>query len=272
MIIGVQKCGTTSLAGQLEQHPAISFCQHKEPDFFSKNADWKEKLNEYHAMYDADESKLRGEASTTYSWFLEFPRTAERLYEYNPGLKLIYIVRDPVERVRSHYMHELSKARTQFPLEEEVFRKPTYISHSRYAMQIRPFLERFRKEQVHYILFEDYVKDPVTTLKGVCRFLGIDEEPVGAIDLKPRNASLDRLTERRIKKVLAPYVRFIPLKVRSLLKGPFVYEMKSKVVLPGELKKILWRHVEDDVHAMEKITGMDLSAWRRSNNTGTPNE
>ena len=100
IIIGVQKCGTTTLANWLSQHPGVRVCDQKEPDFFSKSPDWRAYLDGYHRLY-ADENeggskKLWVEGSTSYSWYLDYPETAKRLFEYNPHLKLVFIVREPM--------------------------------------------------------------------------------------------------------------------------------------------------------------------------------
>lgn len=264
MIIGVQKCGTTSLSYQLDQHPEIEICEDKEPDFFSRNPDWKSKINEYQRLFK-NNKRIKGEASTTYSWYLEFPETAQRLFDYNPNLKLIFIVRDPVERMRSHYMHELSKARTKMPIEKEVLLNPTYLHHSLYSIQIRPFLKLFSKENFHFICFEEYVKNPVQTLESVAEFLNVSKQDFNNIDLKPQNNILERKAEYKIKTLIAPYVRFLPLSFRNLFKKPFTYEIKEREEFSSEFKKILWNYFEDDVKNFEGLSKLDLTHWRLKN-------
>jgi len=105
MMIGAQKSGTTSLAAQLAAHPQICFCREKEPAYFHQVADWRAELDHYHALYDPRPGQLLGEASTHYTFFPQYRDTAARLYEYNPALKLIYIMRQPVDRIVSLYSH-----------------------------------------------------------------------------------------------------------------------------------------------------------------------
>ena len=154
MLIGVQKCGTTTLADWLSKHSEISFC--KEPDFFSKNKDWRSDIDTYHSLFEDDSTisdNIWMEASTTYSWLLEYPEVASRILEYNKNTKFIFIMRNPIERIKSHYIHHRLKAYTTKPFELEVQSNPTYISHSRYAIQIRPFLELFPKENFHFLTY-----------------------------------------------------------------------------------------------------------------------
>ena len=133
MIIGAQKCGTSSLASMLSQHRQICFCKAKEPHFFSRHEDWATRLDVYHRLFSPRPGQLCGEASTSYSFLPEHGPTHERLHEYNPALRLLYLVRDPVERILSQYNHELLRGWTRGPLEVEVLENPTYLDRSRYA-------------------------------------------------------------------------------------------------------------------------------------------
>jgi len=262
MLIGAQKSGTSSLAYQLIQHPQISFCKHKEPDYFSKSIDWQADLNKYHELFSCSPGKIYGEASTTYSWILEYPETADRLYKYNPNLKLLYIMRQPVERAISHYTHHLLRARTKYPLEIEVFENPTYINHSRYALQLGPYLERFPRENLLLIIFEEFSQNAHGILYSIADHLGIDRTGFDKIDLKPQYRTMDRTGDRKIKKWLTPFARIFPLKIRNALRGPFVFKLDSKIEFPLETKKLLWRFLQDDVQAIENIMERSLDLWR----------
>ena len=264
ILIGAQKSGTTSLSHQLEQHPEIDFCYHKEPDFFSKNDNWKNEIAKYHALFSPMPDKISGEGSTTYTWLLEYPDTAQKIYEYNPEMKLIYIMRHPVERIISHYTHHLLKARTKYPLEREVFEIPTYIDHSRYAIQLRLYKELFPATNMLLLLFEDYTKEPLETLYKIADFLGVDRSGFDNIDLKPQYQSIERTGDTMLKKILSPLAQLLfPVKVRNALRKPFVYQLDKKIEASDELKKRLWRYVEDDVTALEKIMDRPLDIWRK---------
>jgi hypothetical protein len=264
MLIGAQKGGTTSLAYQLAQHPQIHFCKHKEPDYFSKSPEWAANINDYHQLYNFSPGKIYGEASTTYTWIPEYPDTALRLKAYNPNLKFIYLMRQPVDRTISHYNHELLRARTKYPKEREVFEVPIYINHSRYALQIRPYLELFPRENILLLVFEEYIKDPLQTLYRIADHLEIDAHRFDGIDLSPQNKTMERTGERRIKRWLTPIARLFPLRVRNSLRRPFVYKIGSKIEFPIETKRLLWRFLEDDVEAIARIMGRSLNIWRHN--------
>jgi len=264
MLIGAQKAGSTSLAHQIAQHPQIEFCKHKEPDFFSKTKDWKDNLQKYHSLFNQTQGQICGEGSTTYTWIPEYPRTAWRIHAYNPDVKLIYIMRHPVERTISHYFHHFLRARTKNPKEQEILKVPTYINHSRYAMQLRPYLELFPKEAILPIIFEEFIEDPFPTLNQIANFLKIDPGGFNDIDTSPQYQSINRKGDRKIKKILTPLSRLFPLKIRNALRGPFVYEVESKVEFSEDFKKLLWRFFEDDVFSLEKVMNRSLDIWRKA--------
>jgi hypothetical protein len=263
MLIGAQKSGTTSLSYQIAQHSEVVFCKNKEPDYFSKSPEWSAHIQEYHSLYEYSNGKIYGEASTTYTWLPEYPDTAPRLYAYNPNLKFIYIMRQPVDRVVSHYTHHLLKARTKYAGDREVFEDPAYVNHSRYAVQLRPYLELFSANNILLIIFEEYVRHPRLTLNHIADHIGVRRDGFDGIDLSPQYLSMNRTGDKKIKKWLSPLSRIFPVKVRNALRGPFVYKLESKVDLPLDTKRILWRLLEDDVQEIEKILGRPLDVWRQ---------
>jgi hypothetical protein len=172
-------------------------------------------------------------------------------------------MRQPVERIISHYTHHLLRARTQYPKEREVFEVPTYINHSRYALQIRPYLELFPRENLLLIIFEEYIKNPLPTLYTIANHLDIQPSGFKDIDLSPQYQTFERAGDRRIKKWLTPFSRLFPVKIRNAFRRPFTYKLESKIEFPLETKRLLWRFVEDDVRQVENIIGRNLDIWRQ---------
>ena len=143
-IIGSQKCGTTTLARWLDQHPKLSLCSDKEPSYFSIR--FKEiSERHYHNLFKKKEheNKLFFEASTSYTFYPFFPEVPKRIYKYNNEAKFIYIVRDPIERIKSHYKHNWIKGYTRKSFIEEVSSNPEYIFNSSYGLQLRQYLKYF---------------------------------------------------------------------------------------------------------------------------------
>ena len=92
----------------------------------------------------------------------------------------------------------------------------------------------------------------------------IDPGGFDNIDLKPQYQSIDRTGDTKLKKMLTPLAQLLfPVKLRNSLRKPFVYQLDKKVEISDDLKKRLWRYVEDDVTALETIMGQSLDTWRK---------
>ena len=107
-IAGVQKAGTTALFDYLSDEPELSLSHVKETHFFDDDErDWaRPDYAPYHALFDAPDGRLRGEATPIY---LYWPKVLERICAYNPAMKLIVVLRDPVERAWSHWRMEFAR-------------------------------------------------------------------------------------------------------------------------------------------------------------------
>ena len=124
LVIGAQKCGTTSLHGYLSLHPQVSMAKRKELDFFVRPEDsivaignWHRGLDWYRAQFQGS-SPVLGEASPNYTGFPHFRGVPERAARVLPEAKLICMVRDPIERIVSHYMHRRAAGVETRPLEQ----------------------------------------------------------------------------------------------------------------------------------------------------------
>lgn len=262
VVIGAQKSGTTSLAYQLSQHPEINFCVHKEPNFFSQSESWPAGIKEYHRLFEFAPGKKCGEASTTYTWFPQYPHTAGRMAQYNPEMKLLYLMRNPIERIKSHYTHRYLRARTRKPIDQVVLDDPIYVNRSRYHLQLSLYLKRFPVEQIFPIFFEEYVAEPDRILKEVAGFLEISPDGFQGIDLAPQYKSQQREGFKKIKNTLTPLARMFPLKVRNALRGPFVYDFRGEFDLSDETRSILTHLLAADVSGLEILFARKLEIWK----------
>ena len=270
MIIGAQKSGTTSLAEQLAAHPEICFSSIKEPGYFNTTADWQAGLDSYHALFAPVQGQLCGEASTMYTFLPETPDTCAHVYDYNPELKLIYIMRDPVKRVVSHYGHNYVRGLERRPAEEAVTADPRYINRSRYGVQIRPYLELFGSENVLLLVFEEYIRDQLGTLRQVARFLGISEQEFEVADTSVRHKTVgvpylkssrvESLTQSSAFQSIRDYV---PESIRHTVRYRLLSnKLEEAPEFSPELEALVWRFVVDDVETVEKLMGRNIFAWR----------
>lgn len=199
LLIGAMKAGTTSLHQYLRHHPQVLMARVKEPHFFTRNWDrgW-EWYSEQFATAGAlaVEGQVRspracdssaqpfgqeggtvvavGEASTSYTKYPEYQGVPERISRHIPNVRLVYLMRHPVERMRSHYLHDLAGGVERQALEKALLENPKYLNASRYALQIERFLDHFPREQLLFICSEDLYADRATTLRQVYEFIDVD--------------------------------------------------------------------------------------------------
>lgn len=269
MMIGAQKCGTTSLATQLAAHPAICFCRDKEPGYFNRVQNWQAGLDGYHALYDPKPGQLCGEASTMYTFRPEHEETHRRLYDYNPELKLIYIMRDPVERMISHYSHNLVRSIVQEEPEAALAKDPTYLDRSRYAMQLAPYLDLFGRDQILLLIFEEYIADQTAALRAITQFLGIADAKGAATEETVVHKTVGEYylkysaVEEMVKSGLFQAVRpYIPEVLRKGVRRRLSNKLDDKPTFPVALQRQLQRELAADVAAIEALLGRSIPSWR----------
>lgn len=191
IIAGVQKGGTTSLDGYLRQHPGIRMGKRrKETHFFDKKKPTGLSAIDYaiyHTQFDwsGDRAAVKiGEATPIYTWW---NGSLERIRQYNPDIKLIVLLRDPVERAWSHYrmdirlkrddigfyeaiVQEQERCRRSLPLQD---RERSLVSRGFYAPQVRKLFSMFPRENLLFLRSENLSFSPGETLRNVCDFLDV---------------------------------------------------------------------------------------------------
>lgn len=236
LLIGVQKCGTSALAHYLGQHPDIGMARIKEVHFFDRDENFAKQKTDYapyHQHFDFSKNyNIYGEATPIY---LYWQPACQRIWEYNPELKLIAILRNPIDRAFSHWtMEYVRKAETasffeairQEPerLKDGQHRVYSYVDRGFYANQIKRFQAKFSPEQLLFLKYEDFKADQKGTLAKVFSFLGVD-------------ATGYAFTPERIHESV--YHSSITPEEREYLKSIFTA----------------------DIHEVEKLLGWDCNDW-----------
>ncbi len=194
IIIGAMKCGTSTLHDQLAAQPGFFLTTPKEPNYFSDDERFARGASWYGALFDgAAPGDLRGESSTHYTKLPTYPRTIERLAEAVPEPKLIYMMRHPVERLISHYVHEWSERTITTPIDRAAREVPRLVEYGCYARQLRPFLERFGREHVLPVFLERMHAAPQAELSRVGRFLGSPAPLEWQAERGDRNVGSERM-------------------------------------------------------------------------------
>lgn len=178
LVIGGMKCGSTTLFRDLDLHPGIFLAEKESNYLVREEAD----TNGYGRLFDgAGDDQICGEVSTVYSMLPDVDGVAERAARLlPPDTKIVYVVREPVSRAISHHYHMYSwhgAGKMERDAEAAFARHRSLIDYSRYFMQLEPWVERFGKEAVRVVVFEEYVARRAETIGALCEFLGVVAPP-----------------------------------------------------------------------------------------------
>jgi hypothetical protein len=175
IIIGGLKCGTTSIHHYLGLHPEVQMSKPKELNFFVSELNWDLGMDWYKSRFD-ERFAVRGESSPHYTNLPRFQGVAERISEHCPHAKLIYMVRDPIKRVLSHWVHATGAGYERGDIDEVLARPDSaYVHRSLYWMQLQPFLQHFDREQIEVISAEELQSEREATMRKAFLFAGVDE-------------------------------------------------------------------------------------------------
>ena len=297
LIIGAAKAGTTALYHYLQQHPQIYMSPHKEPRFFALEGEsidfqgpgdktrfrFVTDMDSYRALFDGVSDEIAiGEASP---WYLYVPQAGDRIKHHLPDVKLIAILREPVARAYSNFVHALREGLE--PLEdfaqameaeaERISHNWSYRWHYRqkgfYYGQIKHYFELFDREQIKVYLYEDFISNPASLLEDIFRFLGVDETFEPNLSRKhnvsgiPRNVLLDQflIRDTRPRRILT---RLLPSKrLRQPLKNKLMkLNLRPKPPLEPSVKERFQQEYREDILKLQELIQRDLSKWLLTSN------
>jgi hypothetical protein len=200
VVIGAMKCGTTSLHAYLDAHPQIAMSRPKELNFFfgpDEGADWSagnwhRGRDWYAAHFDAG-AAVRGEASPGYT-SPDHPEVAARMAELVPGARLVYAVRDPIDRALSQYWHHRRDGtETRGPAEALLDPASQYVARGRYLERLEPFLATGAFDGRIAVVAQEHLRDrPRPTVRRLFAWLGVDDNHWSAAMEERRNAAPER--------------------------------------------------------------------------------
>jgi len=260
MLIGSMKCGTTSLYRWLGVHPKIATSVIKEPEFFSENQAHKIKAQSYNDLFDIVPGKTLYtlDASTGYAKFPFEPNPSKRIFEHNKNSKIIYIVRNPFNRILSHYRHLKTKSSNVPNLTSNKL-----ISYSNYYIQLEQYSKYFPMENILILDFENLKNNPREILKNVYNFLEI-KDPIFPENYEVRNRTSEKpsLKQRKLNKKLKNFRHFIPFFLkRTLRQFLFNFPKKEIVVLSQSQKKIIYNELKTDMIKFASKYNFNVRKW-----------
>lgn len=204
-IIGAHKAGTTSLYNYLRAHPKVFMPDEKEPVHLTR-PDFEDDAvqREYLALFDdAGDAVAVGEACTRKAWFPLFTGAPERIARLAPEARIIYLLRDPVDRMRSQYVDAVASGREPHDLVRALLIGAQYSYPSLYALQLEQYLRVLDREQVLLVTSENLRDDRTATLASIYRFLGVSTGVAHAvgIDEEHNRGDVKRMPRPSVRRV-----------------------------------------------------------------------
>lgn len=292
LIIGAMKSGTTSFFNMLSRHPSIYVPYYKELQYFSR--DHKHALGDKFYtdhFLEARDDQIIGEGSTCYSRWPHYPHAAKRIAERLPDVRLIYLMRHPVERAYSHYGHIMQDRiiRKDGPIltfEEILDDEKEIIDTSLYKIQIENYLALFKRSQMLFLTFDELISSPAALLHRTQVFLGVEPIDLTMNGDTKDNQWGDKVAKRRVKgavniaqtlfrvsgvKYLLPKNIRLNLKRTAInsrtLNALFKTGLKNKMEILSPLKhktrKRLLEQFEESTNWLESFISCDLPQWHK---------
>jgi len=264
MIIGAMKSATSTLHEQLAANAGFFMSTPKEPNFFSDDAVWARGLDWYESLFaGAPPGALRGESSTHYTKLPTHPRTLERLTASVATRKFVYVMRHPVERLVSHYIHEWSQGVYDEPIDEAVQQRPELVAYGCYGMQLAPWIESFGEGAVLPVFFERLTAAPQAELERVARFLGHTGPVAWRSELAAQNVSRERMRKSALRDaiVASPLLTvlrrtLIPRALRDHVKAR--WQMRERPELSAAVRARVEQAFDADLAALGARLGVKL--------------
>jgi hypothetical protein len=291
VIAGAPRAGTTWLYRNLARHPDVFLTENKEPRHFGVNesdelsfsgpgdARWLSHLVQDRTSYEAlfagaRAGQLCGEASSDYLYRSQ--TAAPRLHREERSVRLVFLLRDPVQRAFSNWLHHVQHDREPLSfgdaldMEEERIEMGWawwwhYTRRGFYAEQLERFLDLFPRDQVLILLHDDLRRDPQGLLNRVCAFLGICPIVDGQVAERQNHSRVMRSpAHARARRLLRPAAaasrQALPRQARERLEGWFDRRTLDPAISAADRHR-LRRTYSQDVRLLAEMTGVDLSCW-----------
>lgn len=272
MLIGASKCASSTICTLLGQHPDIFMVKCKETAFFSNDEIYERGLDWYESLYsEAGDKKMRGEGSNRYTMKEVFPNTVSRILSYNPDLKLIYCVRNPITRIESYWLQIRSHGGegVHYDFNKAVrINRDWLVDSSNYWQQLSAFKPYFPDDRIHVVFYEDFKNDPVAVMRSCFLFLDVDpnvklQSPNLHIgDYSNKTIPRDILSQLREYSLFRASRKLIPKSVREHIKKSLLFKkVKNRPQWHPKTREWLADTIEDDTVKFLEYYGKSKNFW-----------
>lgn len=256
-VAGGMRCATDWIRQCLREHPDI-YMARKEPHYYDRN--YEKGINWYQSFFENYlGEQVIGEKTATYFHYSNAP---ENIMKTNPGMKVIVCLRDPVERMFSHYSMFVknNEAIREVGFIESAKPDTDFVQWSQYAPQVKLYQEVIPSENLKFVIFEDKDRDPLSFIQNLCRFIGVNSS------FKPESAAL-RTKQGQFEHnhwFWGPVSKFLlhpraPISFRKLYSS--LRPDPNDSGIPASTYETLSPYF-DDIITVEELLGRKLDCWR----------
>ena len=289
MCLGAAKSGTTTLYNILRQHPDIYTPSFKEPHFFDIPENFSNGFNWYQETYfKKTNKKIISDFTPSYFFDADAPR---RIFDtLGKNIKFLVILRNPVDRAYSHYLHSKRDHHETLDFEESLneevdrlqkytegsdylsYLRHSYVQQGLYAQMLKRYLNYFSLDNFLFVFFEDeFLENRDLVIKRILEFIDVDTNVLLDINIRSNVASRER--SKILKQILKKHgwwrmclKNIIPsLKIRQIIKNKIQRANNSKFTPPKltktQRKRIYDSYFRNDIQSLEEILSKDLSSW-----------
>ena len=271
LIIGAMKSGTTSLHHYLKCHPQVFMSTPKELWYFVKEKNWSKGEKWYLDHFkNIGDALIIGESCPDYTMFPKYKGVPERIYNFNSSVKLIYIMRDPVERAISHYWYNVRLGGENRNIMDVLLSDNFFYEFSCYHMQLILYFEIFNRNQIYVQTFERLISNTASELSAICEWLEIDSN-FNFSGLTKKNVTPWKLEQvRKGGKIVHKFRQskiwdlvhtFFPQRLKNIGIKLGYKQIDRRKHVPSEVIRFLQNKLHKDTEKLSKLLDRNFSEW-----------
>ena len=262
-MVGSMKSGSNTLYNYLDEHPDIFMSKRplKEPRYFVEEMNWSKGEDWYLSLFEAAGTEsILGEASQHYSWIPHYTGVAEKIAQFNPEARILYLMRDPVDRTISHYWWDVQWSGEGRDMLSAIQTMKHFTDVSNYAMQLKPYIEIFGRDRVMAITVEELTDNTVETLQSIFKWLEVD-----ASFVPEKLNRRDNVSPKKIQKTMGSglfsHLRGTPLwdAMKKLIPDSLRRNMRDAISRPVERDLTMLEPTRDYLRPMQQQQTEELS-------------
>lgn len=266
VILGAMKAATTSLISWLCDYDEVATPVRKEPNYFCDEREWAEGWHHYVENFPRKGEQISGEASVAYLDPANAEVVADRLSEHLPGARLIAVIREPGQRLRSHYRHEVRMGRERRLFEDAITPDSAYVRRSLYGEALEHFWRRQGTNPLLVVRSEDLVSPDSSAWGQVTDFLGLPprDHPDRVENRTSSGVQYTRLVRRLLDSPFSSILLALPRPVRTFFR-PLLFrdgwQSKDRYTTTHDLPDEVLEQFAQDGKKLSQLIGWPLPIW-----------